>query len=336
MTEAIPSVSVVVPMHNVGDFVHTALDAALRQTHRSLEVIAVDDGSTDQTAAIVRSRKDRRVRYVRQDHRGQSAAINAGVRHSRGAFIKLLDADDWMNPEHIEAQMAGIAGADGAVSVCRWGYFVEDWTRPTVRPEYAEADYDDPLQWFVDCFARDEGMVGGGRWLIPRSIWEKTGGYAESLARDNDVHFCAKLVLAATAIRFAPGATYSYRKGVAGSMSDNRSRPMMESVFRANDMAATELITRRDRDDIRRIFADRLRRWLFCFYPEFPDLVARAEQRISELGGSRVQMQGGAIQRWLLPVLGWKGVRRLQSIAYRSGWQTVLDGKERRRLVRFH
>lgn len=102
-----PLVSVVVPTYNRAYCLARTLDSALAQTHDRLEVIVVDDGSTDDTAALVRERygHDPRVVYLRQDNAGVSAARNHGLRAVRGDFVALLDSDDVWRPWKIELQL---------------------------------------------------------------------------------------------------------------------------------------------------------------------------------------------------------------------------------------
>jgi len=89
-------VSVVVPTHNYAHFLPVALDSVLAQTYRDWECIIVDDGSTDDTAAVadVYVRRDPRFRYIHQANRGLAGARNTGVRNARGDGIQFLDADD--------------------------------------------------------------------------------------------------------------------------------------------------------------------------------------------------------------------------------------------------
>jgi glycosyltransferase involved in cell wall biosynthesis len=103
----IPAVSVVVATYNYGRFLAEALDSALGQTFRDLEVIVVDDGSIDDTAEVVKPYlRDQRVRYERVDHVGQPAAKNIGIRSARACLIAFLDADDLWLPAKLEKQVA--------------------------------------------------------------------------------------------------------------------------------------------------------------------------------------------------------------------------------------
>lgn len=327
-----PLVSVVIPAYNAAAYIGEAISAALDQSHSSIEVIVVDDGSTDETRHSVHSYRDPRLKYVFQENQGQSVAINSGVAKAQGQYIKLLDADDWINPEHIACQVEAINGRYDAVASCRWGYFVTDFKSPSVRSELTNASYHDPLQWIVDSLTHDEGMMGGWMWLIPRQIWNTVGGYDPRLSLNNDFHFSVATLLAANAVCYAKDAVYSYRKGVSGALSSSYGRKAMESALLTTDLGTQALLAREDSERIRHIAADRFQSWLFHFYPDFPDLAKAAEGRISELGGSNLRMQGGQMLKLLQPIVGWKGVRRLQTLAYRYGWRRMLDRKARQRL----
>lgn len=332
MSSATPVVSIVIPMFNAAPFVSDAIRAALGQSFESVEVIAVDDGSTDETFRVVEAIHDPRLRYVFKENHGQSAAINHGVSMSRGQYIKLLDADDWINPGHIASQMQSLNGRSDIVASCRWGYFVQNYMTLAVRDEVTNKNYDDPMEWIVDSLTHDEGMMGGWMWLIPRRVWDLAGGYDMRLSLNNDFHFSIAVLLASNGVRYAEGAVYSYRKGVPGALSASSGRRAMDSAFLTTDLGTRALLVQENSERIRRIAANRFQSWLFQFYPRFPDLVEAAEARIQELGGSSLQMQGGLLLKILRPVIGWKGVRRLQALVYRCGWQKVLSWKNHHRL----
>ncbi|HVV51583.1 MAG TPA: glycosyltransferase family 2 protein [Polyangia bacterium] len=102
-----PLVSVVIPTYNRGQMVLTAIGSALGQTYPSKEVVVVDDGSTDDTEAVVRQAygDDARVRYVKKPNGGPASARNAGFAHTRGDYVALLDSDDTWHPWKLAAQI---------------------------------------------------------------------------------------------------------------------------------------------------------------------------------------------------------------------------------------
>ena len=96
-----PAVSVVIPLYNKDKYIARALDSVFGQTCQDFEVIVVDDGSTDNGAEIVRSYKDRRLRFIRQANAGPGAARNHGIQESRAPLLAFLDADDEWLPEFL-------------------------------------------------------------------------------------------------------------------------------------------------------------------------------------------------------------------------------------------
>lgn len=100
-----PLVSIIIPAYNAERYIARAIKSALNQTWRDIEVIVVDDGSTDRTAEIVRSFKDPRVRYIYQQNQNVGSARNHGIKESKGKYITFLDADDEYLPEKVEKQV---------------------------------------------------------------------------------------------------------------------------------------------------------------------------------------------------------------------------------------
>lgn len=105
MREKNPLVSVVVPVYNVEPYVAECLDSVLAQTYRNIEVIVVDDGSTDGSPAICDqfAEKDHRFKVVHKANGGLSSARNAGLTESRGEWIAFVDSDDYVSPVFVEA-----------------------------------------------------------------------------------------------------------------------------------------------------------------------------------------------------------------------------------------
>lgn len=109
-----PVVSVVIPTYNRAPLVGRAVDSALGQQFPNLEVVVVDDGSTDDTRTNL-ARFEDRIQYYRQVNRGVSAARNAGIRQSRGDIIAFLDSDDMWQPQYLSTQVALLAQFPEAV-----------------------------------------------------------------------------------------------------------------------------------------------------------------------------------------------------------------------------
>lgn len=97
----LPLVSVVIPTYNYREYVGTAIRSCLEQHHQPVEIIVVDDGSTDQTGEMVRKEFGQHVNYIHQHNQGVSAARNLGLSRAKGEFIIFLDADDYLTPDAV-------------------------------------------------------------------------------------------------------------------------------------------------------------------------------------------------------------------------------------------
>lgn len=102
----VPTATIIVPAFNVAATITETLRSILLQTFTDLEVIVVDDGSSDATADIVDSFSDRRIRMIQQANRGLAGARNTGIAHARGVYIAFCDADDLWVPEKLEVHIA--------------------------------------------------------------------------------------------------------------------------------------------------------------------------------------------------------------------------------------
>ena len=124
----VPLVSVIIPVYNGVRFIGESIDSALQQTYGNLEVIVVDDGSTDGTLALLNdyAAKDARIRVLSQPNRGVSAARNAAIAVARGEFIAPLDADDLWLPTKIDRQIRRIlSAADDTGLVYSWWAWID-------------------------------------------------------------------------------------------------------------------------------------------------------------------------------------------------------------------
>lgn len=114
-------VSIIMPAFNASRYIGQAIQSVIDQTHPVWELLVIDDGSTDNTRAVVQSFSDDRIRYFYQPNKGVSAARNVGLDNMRGTFLCFLDADDLMTPQALASRLPLFEGdirfVDGAVAV---------------------------------------------------------------------------------------------------------------------------------------------------------------------------------------------------------------------------
>lgn len=117
--------SIIVPVYNAGEWVSETLDSLLRQTYENLEILCVDDGSSDNSRDIVRAyqEKDDRIRLIEKENGGVSSARNLGIDVARGAYIAFLDADDFVEPDAYRTMIERMEAEQSDISFCQFTRF---------------------------------------------------------------------------------------------------------------------------------------------------------------------------------------------------------------------
>lgn len=119
-------ISVIIPCYNVDKWVKKCLDSVLAQTYKEIEVIVIDDGSTDDTADILASYTDSRLRIITQKNKGVSMARNNGITYASGEFLTFVDSDDWLEPQMYEKLYSALASNDADMAVCNYNLVYDD------------------------------------------------------------------------------------------------------------------------------------------------------------------------------------------------------------------
>jgi hypothetical protein len=182
------SVSVIIPCYNTEAYVSEAIASALDQIYPHVEVIVVDDGSSDRSVEVIRSFGDR-VRLEQMDHQGACAARNRGLSLSQGEFIQFLDADDILLPNKLALQVPILQSGQADLVFCNGYLFGDD--RP-VRPIKKLLALPSPLEVdsFLYCLSNGFGTEGP---LHRRQCLERVGGFREGLQGGQEVELHIRL-----------------------------------------------------------------------------------------------------------------------------------------------
>jgi glycosyltransferase involved in cell wall biosynthesis len=216
------SVSVVIPSYNYARFIREAVDSALAQTVPPLEIIVVDDGSTDNTLEVMAAyASDARVRYLRQENSGLSAARNAGIRAARGEFIALLDADDRWKPEKLSRQLDKFT--EESVGLVYSGREVFDDKGVQDLNPADESKCERALEWLTITTLFCPSSV-----IVRRRCFTERGGFDESLRKVEDREMWIRLAKH-WRFRCVPDCLAEWR--LHGSAL-NRNTEGMEEAFR--------------------------------------------------------------------------------------------------------
>jgi glycosyltransferase involved in cell wall biosynthesis len=210
-------VSVVVPAYNAARYLRETLDSVLAQTYPDLEIIVVDDGSTDETFEIANAiaATDARLRVLRQANKGPGAARNLGIAQARGTLIAPLDADDLWHPTKIAKQVSAMRqGGPDVGLVYTWSSMIDKDSRiiDQYRGECVEGDAYAALVLY-------NFLLNGSTPLVRRDCLAETGGYDEAFLYAQDYLFALAI---AERYHFAvvPEFLVGYRR-TSGSWSSN-------------------------------------------------------------------------------------------------------------------
>ena len=164
---ATPKVSVVIPVYNGARYIEESVHSVLNQTLNEVEVIIVDDGSTDNTNLVLEQlqKNDSRISVIRQENKGQGTARNSGLGRTRGEAVVFLDGDDYYGPEALETVYAELLNTGCEIIIFNGRAFIED---ETGQITWKDNNY-------FSLTEKDAGRIRTGLEFI-----ERTGGRIQS------------------------------------------------------------------------------------------------------------------------------------------------------------
>ena len=211
-----PGVSVIMPCYNSAAFIAQGVCSVLEQSHRDLELIVVNDGSTDASPDILRGISDPRLKVITQPNKGVLAARNRGLAEARGDYIAFLDADDEWREDFLEKMLAAlVARPDAALAYCGWQNVGLPGARanPFVPPDYENEQKVEKLLW--EC-----------RWpihavLVRRTFIAAAGGFDETIRTAEDYWLWLRIAPQNPVVRVPEVMSYYHHHGNQRSTAKN-------------------------------------------------------------------------------------------------------------------
>ena len=208
-----PKVSVIMPVYNKAAYVEKAIYSVLDQSMDDLELIVVNDGSTDRSLSIVQriALRDNRVHVLDVPNGGVSRARNIGLEHSSGEWIQFLDADDWLEPEYLTKAMQELQLNPADILFSGFSMVDEQMTlvKEIALPEAGIVDQEGLCRQFIR-YQRENGFFGYiSNKLFRRSVWLQSGAvFPVGTRLAEDLHFYARLYPAVTKALFWQGKSF--------------------------------------------------------------------------------------------------------------------------------
>jgi len=308
-----PLISVVIPLYDGAGYIRRSIQSVLRQTYSDFELIVVDDGSTDGGPEVVRTFTDARVRLIRQENAGASAARNRGIAEAQGRYVAFLDADDEWEPQFLNA-IVHLSVAYPAAGIWATGYRRVFPTGPSVEFTVAESRSRTMLL-IDDYFRRLPGgsIVHASAAAIPVSVLRELGGFREDCPWGEDEEMWARIALHYP-LGYDTRILSRFHQTGRQQKPRFRNSPTRDPLLTALQVAlsAAPEDPPRDREEIRRLvrYRFRLRLWKFA-------LAGNRRQVVEFLETSGAESISPLLTRacrafWLWPALClWAQVLRL-------------------------
>ena len=320
MADTRPLVSVVIPCFNAEKWIGDALESVHRQSWDNLEIVVVNDGSTDNSQAIISRLKSARMKVIDQVNRGQTAALNRGLAECRGAYIQYLDADDALEHDKIRIQVERLQGHPDCVASSSWRGISStsaiDFVDPG-PPVLGPVGERTPIDWLVENWWEGGGMMYPAMWLIPSDIVRRAGPWREDLTLMNDTEYFTRILLASRAVLLCPGALSSYRRGHP-SMSSIKTTRGWRSYFEVLELCTSRLLAAESSDRTRRIASFLWQRFAHSCYPYERTLASQAQRHAEALHKARLHLPAGRLYNVVAELFGWKAARSLQRLSGRQ------------------
>lgn len=172
-----PHFSVIMPLYNKAPYVRKAVESVVGQIYADWQLIVVDDGSTDDSAAIVESIGDPRISLIRQENAGVGAARNRGVEASTTPYICFLDADDWWEPYFLE-EMAGLIERHPDAGIYGTNYYIVKNGKERIAPIGVDEGFAEGEINYCRVYAKTLCMpLWTGAVCMPRKVFDEQGGF---------------------------------------------------------------------------------------------------------------------------------------------------------------
>lgn len=184
-------ISIVIPLYNKEDYILRAIKSVLNQTHQKIELIVVDDGSTDNSLAKLASISDQRLKIIKQKNAGVSSARNTGVKASSANWVSFLDADDEYKPTFLEEIINFInTYKDQNISFVGTNYYFEKNPEITINNDLSKGIYD-----YLKLFKNQKSPNSSSTTCVNKNKFLQIGGFPEGIKQFEDWITWCKLAL---------------------------------------------------------------------------------------------------------------------------------------------
>lgn len=285
-------VSVIIPLFNSERYIIQAIESVLSQTYKKIEIIVIDDGSTDNSLNLLQQYKGK-IHLYSQKNKGASSARNFGLRKAKGEYIQFLDSDDILEPKKIENQILFLVNEDLDVLVFgSWVRFVSEINEQKGNDQIINKDYPIPYKLLIDMW-NGKGMIQPGAWLASKRLLLKAGMWNENLSLNDDGEYYCRVILASQKIVYCKNAVVYYRSELSESLSKRIDYNSLLSQLDSFDCYVSNCLFYLHDNELRNALAFNYANYIYQFHYYNSTLCKRAHKSIIKLGYKDIPITGG-------------------------------------------
>lgn len=242
-------VSIIIPSYNAGKYIADAVDSALNQSYSPIEIILIDDGSTDGTSELFPEFEKRGVICLAQANEGASAARNRGLAIAKGEYIQFLDADDVLHPDKIKRQVNQMLEDNADLSFTLWGSFVDD-VGNAQDFRFNHIDFSSIVSGrdLLYSFGASNWSILTVAWLVKRELILKAGYWNPFRCPNDDGEYFSRILFWSEKVSVVQDKLAYYRLTSDTSLSDLNTEDKALSSLNSWKLIHALMLTTMDRN----------------------------------------------------------------------------------------
>jgi glycosyltransferase involved in cell wall biosynthesis len=320
-------VSVILPVYNSAAYLERTIKSVLFQTYPQLELIIIDDGSTDQSVEIANKYAHLpNVRLITQINAGAAIARNTGLKSAKGNYIQFIDAGDVISKDKIEKQVASLHGDFDKLAVCNYKIFKkESELQASNFPDQSSFIFssNNPQEFLINLWGGngERNFIQTNCWLVPKKLIDKAGVWREYRCPDDDGEFFARVILASNGIVYTPGVYNYYHApiGETNQLSKSKNHKYLMNTLLTIDLKYHYLLKKGFHTKIKKAISSQYLMFAVDVYPAQPVLSKIAYRRYKRLNEkAKIPVLGGSLVELCKYLLGWRITKSIKGLLGKS------------------
>jgi glycosyltransferase involved in cell wall biosynthesis len=315
-------VSVIIPVYNSEKTITETIISGLNQTYKNIEIIIINDGSTDSSEKEILSFNDQRLIYIYQENQGSPIAKNIGLSIAKGKYIQFLDSDDILSPDKIENQVKLLEGRTDAICVCRTQVFYDISDLKNIKLEEIDSEFlifsSNPEEFLLNLNGINGkvGMVQPNAYLTPVSIISKAGHWSPLLNRspDDDSEFFCRVLLNSKEIIYDKTSINYYRKS-NNLLSSGKSLIHAKGALKTVELKCRSILEHDNSPKVKKALANQFARVAYTYGSHFPEIIIDVKiHLINLLGYKKIPIVGGKYFNVLSKFIGFEMTFKIKNL----------------------